>query len=559
MVATRCHLDACGRPPGRAGRRAAAQPRRHPEGPARPRGRRRRPDDGPSAGHPVAVRQRGRRAAVRVPLTIGPPLPGERNSTSAPTIAGVTPGGDALAIAVTAGDHPHPSGLPLVGVCDLCRLLVGFRRPRPARPARRHPPGGGDQGARARDPRRSGRAGSRPAAGGHVHRGLGRLRGPRFPLLRPGRRQAGPADRRGRGQPFDQVAELVRRAEMDAGAASCTSPDARAAAAAGLDGPERESANDGELMRRRHPPRGPEPVPAVARRRVRTVAEPDGRSSGRHPDVATLRAHGIEAPLPAGLRGPDLHPPGRSAARVRPVAHFATFPCPRRRRLRRRRSQPDGAHDIFAALFEYGPESVGTTLFDRQGMPALDRGHFRPTVLRGVSAGSRAPSGSSPRPAGPSPSTRCSAAMPGARWSPRSTTCSASASISPGHARPLPRTASASRGTDRPLPRRLRPAGGGRRGQGGPARRHCPGPAARSGVTARPVRPAGAGPGAVAEAALGRRRPGRAPAPGTAWLVAVVLRWLRRLRRHGSRRRGGALASCGCFGTPDTPATGCTW
>ena len=37
----------------------------------------------------AAARSRG------VPLTIGPPLPGERNSTSAPAIAGVTPAGAA--------------------------------------------------------------------------------------------------------------------------------------------------------------------------------------------------------------------------------------------------------------------------------------------------------------------------------------------------------------------------------------------------------------------------------------------------------------------------------
>src|ERR1700733_10592428 len=37
------------------------------------------------------------------PLVIGPPLPGERNSTSAPTIAGVTPNGDAVAVAPEGG------------------------------------------------------------------------------------------------------------------------------------------------------------------------------------------------------------------------------------------------------------------------------------------------------------------------------------------------------------------------------------------------------------------------------------------------------------------------
>ncbi len=42
-----------------------------------------------------------------------------------------------------------------------------------------------------------------------------------------------------------------------------------------------------------------------------------------------------------------------------------------------------GRDDIFAALFEYGPGSVGTRLFACQGMPrSLALGNFKPTVLR---------------------------------------------------------------------------------------------------------------------------------------------------------------------------------
>jgi hypothetical protein len=67
-----------------------------------------------------------------------------------------------------------------------------------------------------------------------------------------------------------------------------------------------------------------------------------------------------------------------------PVAHFATFPLP-----------DDigdfgsgavtlmGPSDVFATLFEYGPESVGTRLFAREGRPgALSPADFRNTVLR---------------------------------------------------------------------------------------------------------------------------------------------------------------------------------
>ncbi len=67
-----------------------------------------------------------------------------------------------------------------------------------------------------------------------------------------------------------------------------------------------------------------------------------------------------------------------------PVAHFATFALPA--------EVGDfgggavnlmGSSDIFAALFEYGPESIGKQLFARQGIPrSLTTGDFRPYVLR---------------------------------------------------------------------------------------------------------------------------------------------------------------------------------
>jgi hypothetical protein len=100
--------------------------------------------------------------------------------------------------------------------------------------------------------------------------------------------------------------------------------------------------------------------------------------------VPILRAHGIEAPLPSGFEG-RIFVRGTIGREVTyPVAHFATFALPA--------DVGDfgsgavtlmGPNDIFASLFEYGPESVGTALFSRQGMPrALTTGDFRPTVLR---------------------------------------------------------------------------------------------------------------------------------------------------------------------------------
>jgi hypothetical protein len=100
--------------------------------------------------------------------------------------------------------------------------------------------------------------------------------------------------------------------------------------------------------------------------------------------VATLRAHGIEAPLPAGFEGRIFTRASSDGAVDHPVAHFATL------------SLPDqvgdfgggvvnllGVSDIFAVLFEYGPESVGKRLFAHQGMPRqLGPGDFRPYALR---------------------------------------------------------------------------------------------------------------------------------------------------------------------------------
>jgi hypothetical protein len=97
-----------------------------------------------------------------------------------------------------------------------------------------------------------------------------------------------------------------------------------------------------------------------------------------------LRAYGIEAPLPNGFEGRIFVRPTIGAEVTYPVAHFSTFALPA--------EVGDfgggavnlmGSTDIFATLFEYGPESLGQPLFARQGMPrSLDPGDFRPYVLR---------------------------------------------------------------------------------------------------------------------------------------------------------------------------------
>jgi|SRR5579875_3369626 len=97
-----------------------------------------------------------------------------------------------------------------------------------------------------------------------------------------------------------------------------------------------------------------------------------------------VEAHGISALVPPGFEGRVFRRRRVADEDPRPVAHFATFALPQRvgdfgggavERM--------GPTDLFVVLFEYGPDSVGSALFARQGMPRrLRPEHFRPTVLR---------------------------------------------------------------------------------------------------------------------------------------------------------------------------------
>jgi len=105
--------------------------------------------------------------------------------------------------------------------------------------------------------------------------------------------------------------------------------------------------------------------------------------------MATIRAHGLASALPNGFEGRIFVRTPVQGSLSYPVAQFATFPIPD--------NIGDfgsgavtlmGPNDVFATLFEYGPESVGTRLFERQGRPlALSSGDFSPTVLRRALAG----------------------------------------------------------------------------------------------------------------------------------------------------------------------------
>jgi hypothetical protein len=99
--------------------------------------------------------------------------------------------------------------------------------------------------------------------------------------------------------------------------------------------------------------------------------------------VATIRAHGIAAQLPHGFEGRIFVRPATAGVSY-PVGQFATFPIPD--------DVGDfgsgavslmGPNDVFATLFEYGPESLGTALFSAQGRPSsFTSGDFSPMRLR---------------------------------------------------------------------------------------------------------------------------------------------------------------------------------
>jgi hypothetical protein len=99
--------------------------------------------------------------------------------------------------------------------------------------------------------------------------------------------------------------------------------------------------------------------------------------------VATIRAHGIAAQLPTRFEGRIFVRPA-SVGVSYPVGQFATFPIPD--------NIGDfgsgavtlmGPNDVFATLFEYGPESLGTALFGSQGRPSsFTPDDFSPMRLR---------------------------------------------------------------------------------------------------------------------------------------------------------------------------------
>ena len=104
--------------------------------------------------------------------------------------------------------------------------------------------------------------------------------------------------------------------------------------------------------------------------------------------MAILAAMGIEVSLPAGWEGRIFRRAPTGAALAYPVTHLATFPLATGMAdFGGAVPETMGPTDIFAVLFEYGPESVGTPLFARRLLPQpLAPADFRPyTLRRGVS------------------------------------------------------------------------------------------------------------------------------------------------------------------------------
>jgi hypothetical protein len=100
--------------------------------------------------------------------------------------------------------------------------------------------------------------------------------------------------------------------------------------------------------------------------------------------MATISAYGIEALLPGGFEGRIFVRPSTGREVARPIAQFATFALPAQiGDFGAGAVTLMGAGDIFSTLFEYGPEAVGTPLFEHQGMPrSLSPSDFLPYVLR---------------------------------------------------------------------------------------------------------------------------------------------------------------------------------
>lgn len=221
-----------------------------------------------------------------VPLAMGPPLPGERDATSAPTIAGVTPSGDALAISVAGDDR-----LTLVAFLSSgCATCAGFWKDF-SQPDRLELPGGTRLVVVTKGPEMeiSAEVASQSPPGVTVVMSTEAWRdyevpGSPFFVLVDG--VSGRRIGEGVANHAHQVVDLVRRAASDAHQFTLARPGTARPGAArtrsrafaeGLDGPQRERANDRELAAAGVLPGDPSLYPSS----LADLHEPVGPGPGR--------------------------------------------------------------------------------------------------------------------------------------------------------------------------------------------------------------------------------------------------------------------------------------
>ena len=186
----------------------------------------------------------GANRPVAVPFTMGPQLPPDRDSTSAPPVAGVTPAGDARAVAPAGSGVLTLLAFLSTGCASCAGFWESFRQPSLL---------GLPPGARlvvvTKGPDREIPAEVAALASPGLDVVMSsdawtdyEVPGSPFFVLVDG--TSGRRIGEGVANQFAQVAELVRRAEVDG---TGFAPGVRADRTVGLDGPARESANDAEL------------------------------------------------------------------------------------------------------------------------------------------------------------------------------------------------------------------------------------------------------------------------------------------------------------------------
>ncbi len=233
--------------------------------------------------HPGSPTGSGDSSSVRVPLTIGAPLPGERNSTSAPPIAGSTPRGDALAITVTGGDN-----LTLLAFLSSgCSTCAGFWQAFVS-----HDQLGLPAGTRlvvvtkGPDMEIPGEVAALAPTGLPVimsTEAWGDYEVPGSPFFVLVEGSSGRRIGEGVANHIGQVVELVRRAQSDAHVFSIGSRSR--GLVDGLDGPERELDNDRELIDAGILPGDPSLYPASLDEVYGRAASGDGRGEAVRPSV----------------------------------------------------------------------------------------------------------------------------------------------------------------------------------------------------------------------------------------------------------------------------------